>query len=111
LILDNHARTCIYAFTDPVYPSFTLPPAQPYSPGDIHLNQNNSICFANGSSIADGQGCNSRAFSYYDDTLDQFLSTYIDSNGENTSIADIIYATHQDQLYVRTIQSNQANLG
>jgi hypothetical protein len=111
LILDGHTGKCIYAFTDPFYPSFTLPPAQPYSPGDVQLNQNNSLCFANGSNIAPGQGCNGRGFSYYDPILDQFLNTYIDSTGTNTSIADIIYATSQDHLNIRTIQSNQANLG
>jgi hypothetical protein len=111
LIFVDHPRKCIYAFTDPFYPSFTLPPAQPYSPGDVQLNQNNPIRFTNGSSIAPGQGCNSRDFSYYDSILDQFLNTYIDSTGANTSIADIIYATSQDHLNVRTIQTNQANLG
>jgi hypothetical protein len=111
LCLDNHARTCIYAFTDPVYPSFTLPPAQPNSPGDVQLNQNNLIRFANGSNLAAGQGCNSRGFSYYEASSDQFLTTYIDSTGQNTSIVDVIYATNHDQLYARTIQLNQANLG
>ena len=107
----DRPRKCIYAFTDPFYPSFTLPPAQPHSPGDVQLNQGNPIRFADGSSITPGQGCNSRGFSYYDSTLDEFLNTYIDATGENSSITDIIYATHQDQLNVRTIQTNQANLG
>jgi hypothetical protein len=111
LILDNHGRKCIYALTDPFYPSFTLPPAQPHSSGDIQLNQNNPIRFANGSNIAAGQGCDSGAFSYYDASLDKFLDTYRDSTAAIISVADIIYATNQDHLNVRTIQTNQANLG
>lgn len=111
LILGDLASKCIYSFTNPFYPSFILPPAQPYSPGDVQLNQNNPIRFANGSGIAAGQGCNSRTFSYYNHYLKEFFSTYIDSTGAYSSIADIIYATRQDQLYVRTIQANQANLG
>ena len=110
-ISDELHGSCIYAFTDPFYPSFTLPPAQPYSPGDIQLNQNNSIRMADGSSLNPGQGCNSREFSYYELELTRFLTTYIDINGANSSIADLIYATNQDHLNVRTIQSNQANLG
>ena len=110
-ISGNLEGTCIYGFTDPFYPSFTLPPAQPYSPGDIQLNPNNSICLADGSSLNPGEGCNSRAFSYYEFELVQFLTTYIDATRENTSLADLIYATNHDHLNVRTIQSNQANVG
>ncbi|CAF0967779.1 unnamed protein product [Rotaria sordida] len=110
IIQSNRASTCIYAFTDPFYPSFTLPPAQPNSPGDVQLNKNNPIRLANGSNLAVGQGCNSRTFSYYETSSEQFLTTYIDVNRQNSSIVDIIYATNHDQLYVRTIQLNQANL-
>jgi len=107
----NQVIKCIYAFTDPFYPSFILPPAQPNSPGDVQLNKNNPIRLADGSSLAAGQGCNSRAFSYYEASLERYLSTYRDSTGQHVSIADVIYATNHDQLYARTIQSNQANLG
>ncbi|CAF1337656.1 unnamed protein product [Adineta steineri] len=106
----NHITECIYAFTDPFYPSFTLPPPQPNSPGDVQLNKNNPIRFANGSNLAAGQGCNSRGFSYYEPSQEGFLTTYIDSNEQNTSITDIIYATKHDQLFARTIQSNHAYL-
>lgn len=108
---DELRGTCIYGFNDPFYPSFTLPPAQPYSPGDVQLNPGNPICMADGSSLNPGQGCNSRQFSYYELELSQFLTTYIDINGANSSIADVIYATYQDHLNARTIQTNQANLG
>ena len=104
---------CLYAFTDPRYPSFTLPSAQPTSPGDIQLNPDNPIRFANGSSIAHGQGCNSGTFAYAtdDDDANPFSSTYEDCEGRISDIGNLIYATKQDQLFVRTIQSNQANLG
>jgi hypothetical protein len=110
-ISGDYEGTCIYAFTDPFYPSFTLPFAQPNSPGDVQLNKNNPIRLTNKSSLASGQGCNSGIFSYYETSSDKFFSTYIDSTGQNSSIANIIYATNHDQLYSRTIQSNQANLG
>ncbi|UJR11056.1 hypothetical protein I4U23_015240 [Adineta vaga] len=101
---------CIYGFTNPIYPSFILPPPQPNSPGDVQLNKNNPIRLANGSNLAAGQGCNSRGFSYYEPSQEQFMNTYIDATERNSSIADIIYATNHDQLYVRTIQINHANL-
>ena len=52
---------CIYSFTDPSFPSFPLPPAQPNRLGNVQLNKKNPIRFANGSSIAAGQGCSSRS--------------------------------------------------
>ena len=108
----GHLETkCIYAFTNPFYPSFPLPPAQPNSPGDVQLNKNNPIRLANGSLLAAGQGCNSVLFSYYHEASEQFLSTYSDVNEQTSEIGDLIYATHHDQLYARTIQSSQANLG
>ena len=46
-----------------------------------------------------------------DDESNPFSSTYNDCEGRISFIGDLIYATKEDQLFVRTIQSNQANLG
>jgi hypothetical protein len=106
-----YQTNCIYSFTDPSFPSFTLPPAQPNSPGDVQLNKKNPIRFVNGSSIAAGQGCNSGLFSYNDERSEQYSSSYSDVNEQTSWIGNVIYATNHDELYARTIQSHQSNLG
>lgn len=108
ITLGDCSTSCKFSFTNPVYPSFTLPAAQPNSPGDVTLNTGNSIIFTNGASIASGQGCNSG--NLYALVSNAWTSTYIDATGSSSSFANAIYATGLNVM-VRTIQSNQANLG
>lgn len=67
--------------------------------------------FANGSSIAVGQGCNTDLSSYGDERSERYSSSFSDVNEQTSWIGNVIYATNHDELYARTIQSHQANLG
>lgn len=106
-ILGNNAP-CKYEFSNPVYPAFTLPPAQPNSPGDVWLNVGNPIRRANNHPLK--QACNSGKF-YYQKSDGTYSSIYTDSNGSPSSIQNQFYVTNYDRLYIRTIQQNNANLG
>jgi hypothetical protein len=101
---------CCYRFKNPGLPSFTLPLAQPNSPGDITLNVNNPIVLADGHSINDGQGCNGNDFEYWHES-GVWRRDYTDSNGANQTNIDLFYATAGTSLNIRTIQTTQANIG
>jgi hypothetical protein len=99
---------CCYKFSFPQQPSFILPPAQPYSPGDVTLNPNNPIIMHDGTPLNPGQGCNGDFFEYYDRHLG-WLRSYIGSDGQVHDHVDVFYAT-QSSINVRTIQTWQNNL-
>jgi len=102
-------NTCCYRFKNPGLPSFTLPLAQPNSPGDITLNANNPIVLADGHEINEGQGCNGNDFEYWHES-GVWRRDYIDSNGANQNNIDLFYATAGTSLNIRTIQTTQANM-
>lgn len=88
-----------------------MPPAQPNSPGDVHLNPFNPIRMSNRSVNDPALHCNSRQFSYFDPASNQFTSEYRDTTGRISTIKDQFYVNNHDQLFIRTIQVNQNNLG
>jgi len=102
-------NTCCYRFKNPGLPSFTLPLAQPNSPGDITLNTNNPIVLADGHSINEGQGCNGDDFEYWHES-GVWRRDYTDVNGANQNNIDLFYVTAGTSLNIRTIQTTQANL-
>lgn len=46
----------LYRFNDPAVPGLVMPPSGNFSPGDIQLNENNSIVQRDGSEVE--VGCN-----------------------------------------------------
>lgn len=95
--------TCLFKFKNGAYPTFTMPAAQPNSPGDVTLNNGNPIMFSN----AEAQGCNSQRTEYWNGS--QWTQSWVNVNGQTQSSISNFYAT-SNQLKVRTIQTNQANL-
>lgn len=95
---------CCWQFHSPALPSFTLPPPQPYSPGDITLNNNNPIVRGDGEAIQYGKslnsrqsfnkhlGCNGDEF-YYQLDNGTFTSHYVDANNVTQDVIDVFYAT------------------
>ncbi|CAF1098224.1 unnamed protein product [Didymodactylos carnosus] len=111
--LANTCANCLYSFTAPQFPSFTLPAAQPNSPGDQQLNLNNNIRLSNGSALNAGQGCNggrsSGEYAYLNESNGQWMTSYPDVNGRPADL-NVFYATAQSALNVATLQTNYANL-
>ncbi|KAL0489015.1 unconventional myosin [Acrasis kona] len=99
-------NTCCFKFKYPQIPTFYLPPAVPYSPGEIIINQDNPIISSLGVNIK--QGCSGDQLEYYSETTG-WTSTYIDSDGNKKSVIDVLYAT-ENKIKARTIQSWQSNL-
>jgi len=104
------SNTCCYRFKNPGLPSFTLPPPQPASPGDITLNTNNPIVLANGNPINEGQGCNGFDFEFWDENATSWTRGYTDINGAAQDNINLFYATAGLSINIRTIQATQANM-
>lgn len=103
----NPPNNCCYQFAAPTLPSFTLPDAQPTSPGDITLNVNNPITLYNGQALE--QGCNGNSLQYFDVASNAWQSDYIDANGATRNTIDLFYATGSN-VNIRTIQTWQQPL-
>jgi len=100
-------HNCCFKFTHPQLPSFHLPAAQPQSPGDVVLSDNNTIIFSNGQSIPQGQVCNGNNAEYLGDD-GQFHSTFVNSNGQTQSIGT--FYANGFGVNARTIQQSESNL-
>ncbi len=100
-------NTCCFQFTSPQLPSFTLPAAQPNSPGDTVLNSGNPIGLSNGNPLS--QGCNGNSLEYYDPITQSWLSSYTDANGNYHTSIGIVYASGTSDI-VRTIQTSDSPL-
>ncbi|CAF1031188.1 unnamed protein product [Didymodactylos carnosus] len=114
VLLTNTFTKCLYSFTATQFPSFTLPPAQPHSPGDQRLNLYNDIRLSNGSALNAGQGCNggrsSGEYGYLNESNGQWMTSYTDADGRSANL-NVFYATAQSALNVVTLQTNYGNLG
>jgi hypothetical protein len=102
-------NTCCYKFSNPQLPLFILPSAQPSSPGDVTLNPQNPIILSNGNPLNSGQGCNGDFFQYWDQSYG-WSANYTGTDGQVRTSIDLFYATAQDKLNIRTIQTWQSNI-
>lgn len=98
---------CSYRFANGL-PTVSLPPAQPYSPGDILLTNSNRIVMSDGSPLA--QGCNGDEFEYWDTATSTWVGHYTGLDGQLRAFTHVFYATNSDQLWISTLQTWQANL-
>ena len=82
---------CYYRFTNPYVPSFKLPAAQTNSPDDTQPNSSGDTMLNSGYPIQffyrtlSTLGCNTGKCSYQTPN-ETFSSTYIDSNGQSSSM-------------------------
>ena len=106
-ILANNG-SCLYVFNFPSYLSFALPPAQPNSPGDTVLNSGYPIQFFFGA--LSYLGCNTGKCSYQTPN-GTFSSTYIDSNGQSSSIENQFGVGTFGELMAYSIPLEKANMG
>lgn len=107
---DPPASNCGYRFSNPTQPTFTLPAAQPNSPGDKSLSGSNVYVLQNGNAINSGQVCNpgnNQLVEYWDGSA--WKSSFTSTQNNNVKLGELFYPNGY-QLYIRTIQTNQANM-
>ncbi|CAM9231177.1 unnamed protein product [Hapterophycus canaliculatus] len=93
----------LYRFSaDPALPGIEMPLAQPFSPGDIQLNEGNPIAELDGSSV--DWGCNGDEAEYLGED-GEWYHWFTGSDGQAYNLTHVFYATNFDHLNIATVQS------